>query len=118
VHALRQTGFLRVERLGPSDVLATCPACFTGGGAALAAQFKLKLSEACENSGNHSSCGVGRVDAFTQRPEHDFPLSEFANRGHDLRRIASQPVNFDNNDGVARSGVVQERGQTWPLLAS
>jgi hypothetical protein len=30
MHTLRQTGFLRIERLGSSDVLPACPTRFAG----------------------------------------------------------------------------------------
>jgi hypothetical protein len=45
------------------------------------------------------------------------PLSKLTDRGHDLSGIAPQPVDTDNNDGVAFACVVQQRGKAGALLA-
>jgi hypothetical protein len=48
VHPLRQSRFLPIQRLGPSDVL---PACLTHSCTALAAKLKFQLGEASEYAG-------------------------------------------------------------------
>src|SRR5262245_57749771 len=66
IHPLRQSSFLLVERLGPTDVLAACPTRFPRRTMAFAAQFKFKLSQAGEHASHHAACGVRRVDALAQ----------------------------------------------------
>jgi hypothetical protein len=58
VHPLRQTGILRIERLGPSDVLPACPTRLTRRRPALTAQPQLKLSEARQDPSHQSTCGL------------------------------------------------------------
>jgi hypothetical protein len=59
-----------------------CPACLTGGGAAFAT--KLKLGQTREYAGPPCDPWRRRVDYLAQLPQNDVPVSEFANRRHDL----------------------------------
>jgi hypothetical protein len=51
VHPLRQSRFLPIQRLGPSDVLPACLTCLTHSCTALAAKLKFQLGEASEYAG-------------------------------------------------------------------
>lgn len=58
LHPLRQSGFLSIKRLGPTDLLAPCPTCLACRCTSFPTEFKLKLGEAGEYSGDHTT---GRV---------------------------------------------------------
>ena len=64
------------------------------------AQLKLKLCQAGEYPGHHPTCGVGGVDAFPQRAQHDVPLTQLANRRHHLSGVAAQPINANDDNCV------------------
>jgi hypothetical protein len=57
------------------------------------------------------------VSIPSQRAQDDVPFAEFANGSHYRCRVATQPVDADDDDGVTGSGVVQERRKTRTLLA-
>ena len=65
VHALSQSRFRLIKRPGTPNVLPACPTRLACGSTPFAAQLKFKLGQAGQYSGNHSACGVGRVDALS-----------------------------------------------------
>jgi hypothetical protein len=102
----------RVWRPGLPTRPSSMPRCCT----ALLAQLQLKLGEAGEDSGHHAARGARRIDTFAERPHHDSTLAKVADGGHDLRGVATPPVNPDDHDGVASACVVEERSKAGTLL--
>jgi hypothetical protein len=78
VHPLRQTRFLRVERLGPSDVLPACPTCLTRRCPAFPAKLQFKFGQAREHPGDHAVTGDRNNDGsitvrFVASADGDIP---------------------------------------------
>jgi hypothetical protein len=78
-------------------VLPACPTRLTRCGSPLTPEFQLKLGQTREDARHHAACGVRRVDAFPQGAQHDSALPKLANGRHNLRSIAAQAVDADND---------------------
>ena len=83
---------------------------------AVRAQLKFKLRQAGQDSGHHApvALAVSMPSLSDRRTMLRSPRS--LNRGHNLSGISAKPVDSNHNNGVACSGVVQQRSKAGPLL--
>jgi hypothetical protein len=107
-----------VQSLRATDGLAACPPRLSSSTATIPTKFQLKFGEASKDTGHHPANGVRGVDSLAKGTQHDAALAKLTDGRHDLGGVTAQAVDTDHHDGVAFSGIVQQRSKAGTLLAS